>query len=86
MFGRRDVARWTGDHKSQRPLRGMGGARHPKAAASHCCVPVGACTPGPARRTRYLLPLPDAGFLRRFIDLLIHSTVACLRIHLLEVV
>lgn len=30
MFEGRDVARWAGDHKSQRPPRGLGGAGDPE--------------------------------------------------------
>ena len=32
MFEGSDVARWAGDHKSQRPPRGLGGASDPRDA------------------------------------------------------
>lgn len=40
-----DVARWAGDHKSQRPPRGLGGAGVPPDAASPCSVPIGPRAP-----------------------------------------
>lgn len=79
MFGRCDVARWTGDHKSQRPLGGMAEPGIPRQLPVIAVCPLAPVPQAPpaaqGTSSRFLTPASQGRSLIYSFTQLLHACV-----------